>query len=344
MQGVSHLWKTGYATALMLSLLGLMVFLFNAAWQNGADGLKLPAWLRILVNLALFSMPVFIALSAYAMNLRVVQYGWTVERVWAAIIIGLTSLYAVGYAISVFFRSNGWMHHASKVNVIAAWLIALVLLLTHTPVLDPIRISVDSQVQRLLTKVTPVQSFDFEYLRFQGGYYGNGALNKLVILRDHPQFSEINQKATQALVAKYKTYGATNHNEPENQADLVKLLHIYPSGSQVPAELLTYLWGETQSKSYWINCLRISSGCQALLIDLNGDAENELVIFDGYNTVVFSQQDRQWKRAGHLRGRNWHQLEAAEVEKALKAGSVAVVDSKWRELKVLQDTYTLEPQ
>src|SRR5690606_35634919 len=45
-QGVGLLWKTGYATALVLSLLALMVFLFNAAWQDGIHGIKFPNWIR----------------------------------------------------------------------------------------------------------------------------------------------------------------------------------------------------------------------------------------------------------------------------------------------------------
>ena len=41
----------------------------------------------MLVNLALITLPIYSLLAAYSLYLRVAQYGWSVERVWALYIL-----------------------------------------------------------------------------------------------------------------------------------------------------------------------------------------------------------------------------------------------------------------
>lgn len=63
-QGLALLWKTGYATSLMLCLLAWTVFLFNAAWQDASGEQRFPRWLLRFISLGLLAMPVYIALCA----------------------------------------------------------------------------------------------------------------------------------------------------------------------------------------------------------------------------------------------------------------------------------------
>lgn len=350
-KGVALLWKTGYATALMLSLQGLMVFLFNAAWQDGVHGIKFPGWIRKLVTLALLVLPVLSAFCVYSLWLRVEQYGWTADRVWAAILIGLLAVYALGYALSVLRLKAEWMQTASKVNIYAAWIVVLVLLLTATPVLDPARISVSSQLDKLLSKKVDVQSFDFEYLRFDGGLHGQRALKYLTELTGHPQAEDIQLKAKASLEAKHRTYGRRMHVERDREAWQRKL-DVYPQGRSLTTDFVEFLWQLTEGDKFWINCLRNQQSCTVLLVDLNRDGQDEVVIFGGYGGNVFTRMDGQWQSVGFMRHRPGSGKGEAGVHRApddastrrmIANGEFSVEDNDWRELQVGEWRYGIQP-
>ncbi|CAG0953898.1 hypothetical protein MTYP_00348 [Methylophilaceae bacterium] len=343
MQGVGLLWKTGYATALVLSLLALMVFLFNAAWQDGVHGIKFPNWIRRMVTLTLIVLPILSGICAYALWLRVGQYGWTADRVWAAILIGLLAFYAVGYALSALARKGEWMQTVSKVNVYAAWAIALVLLLTATPVLDPVRISVSSQVHKLLKEKVDVNSFDFQYLRFDGGYYGHRALTRLSVLESHPESAAIQLKAKKALESTYRNHYRNRTAHERDRESWQKKLELFPKESSLTPEFLDYLWQATEDDKMWIDCLKNKDRCTVLQLDLNRDGQQEVLIFSEYNAHVFTQDARQWQLGGVLRFSGPAKLSAAKIRKMIEDGEFSVVESRWQELQLGEQRYSVQP-
>ncbi|MCI0365168.1 MAG: hypothetical protein L0219_14950, partial [Phycisphaerales bacterium] len=60
-------------------------------------------------------------------------------------------------------------------------------LLLHTPVLDPLRLSVDSQYRRLASGVAGAATFDYGTLRFDLGHAGHEKLQALRQLSAHPE-------------------------------------------------------------------------------------------------------------------------------------------------------------
>jgi hypothetical protein len=351
-QGVGLLWKTGYATVLVLSLLALMVFLFNAARQDGVHGIQFPNWIRKIVTLTLIVLPVLSGLCAYALWLRVDQYGWTADRVWAAIIIGLLAVYAIGYAVSAlvsaFARQNEWMQSAntvnvSKVNVYAAWTLALVLLLTATPVLDPVRISVGSQVHKLLEEKVDVQSFDFQYLRFDGGYYGHRALTRLAALENHPESAVIQIKAKEAMESTYRSYYNNRAVDRRDRESWQQKLEVFPAGSSLTPEFLDYLWQATENDKMWIDCLKNKERCTVLQLDLNRDSQQEVLIFSEYNAHIFTQDAGQWKAGGFLRFSGASKLSAAKIRNLIEDGEFSVVESGWQDLQLGGQRYSVQP-
>src|SRR5690606_11783677 len=80
--GLENLWDTGYASELLLWLAAVLLFFFNAVVAEN-DNLAMNAWLRRLVLLAIVLVPINSLLAGWALGLRVEQYGWTVERLWA---------------------------------------------------------------------------------------------------------------------------------------------------------------------------------------------------------------------------------------------------------------------
>jgi len=99
--GLESLWRTGRAAWLLTFLIGLLVLLTNAVWQDGNAGMPYLRWLRRVVEMGLLTLPFYAVLVLYALGLRVHQYGWTVGRFFGVLIALLASAYALGYAFAV---------------------------------------------------------------------------------------------------------------------------------------------------------------------------------------------------------------------------------------------------
>ncbi len=79
--GLDPLWQTRSAAGIMLTAAGVLVVLINAAYQDGeAEGAR-PFVLRYAELVASALLVPLVGLAAYALALRVQQYGWSVERI-----------------------------------------------------------------------------------------------------------------------------------------------------------------------------------------------------------------------------------------------------------------------
>jgi peptidoglycan/LPS O-acetylase OafA/YrhL len=112
-------------------LLCLLVFV-NAVYQDGSrQAAPYPAALRALIAAALALMPVLAALALWAVALRVRQYGWTHERIWAVAIAGVLMLYALGYAWAALERdAAAWLQRIGRINPAMSWLVMALLVLS----------------------------------------------------------------------------------------------------------------------------------------------------------------------------------------------------------------------
>src|SRR5437879_13530155 len=98
------------------------------------------------------------------------------------------------YAFSATRRCT-WMNAMAPINVWMSWFVAALLLLLCSPLLDPKRLALDSQLALLSSrKVIPLK-FDYDYLRTDLGRFGNAALSEL----SKKQYTETAKLASQAL-------------------------------------------------------------------------------------------------------------------------------------------------
>lgn len=119
-----------------------------------------------------------ILIAAYGLALRVGQHGWTPDRVAAAACLLVGAAYAGGYAFAAL-RPGRWLAAMERTNVITAVLAVAVLLALFTPLVDPARLSVNSQVRRLHAGRIAPDSFDYAFLKPDPVAYGRRALDRL---------------------------------------------------------------------------------------------------------------------------------------------------------------------
>jgi Kef-type K+ transport system membrane component KefB len=75
--GLQPLWSTRYATGTLLAASGALVFLINAAYQDGQAGDAIARPVQYARSIAALGLVPLVALAVYGLMLRAQQYGWT---------------------------------------------------------------------------------------------------------------------------------------------------------------------------------------------------------------------------------------------------------------------------
>ncbi|MGO1540260.1 MAG: DUF4153 domain-containing protein [Luteimonas sp.] len=330
--GLQPLWETRSAAALLVSVVALLVLFLNAVYQDGGDRPPYPAWLRRVVQAALVVLPVYALLALVALGLRIGQYGWTADRVWAALASVLVTAYAFGYAWSAL-RGGDWLRPLPTVNRALSWAVVAVALLANTPLLDPHRIAVASQLDRLDDGRTSAAEVDLAYLRFESGRRGYRAARSL---REHPAFtaSQADMETLEEVLARPGRWssGPSAADEPLDVEGLRAHVDI-ASGSVVPGDA----WWEALARGG--DC-RGDSPCILLTPDLDADGRHEVLLCQvnwpsGGNCTLFARSDDgAWMHAARTILRASNQDNRRELLDDLRAGRVTAVPRRWPDLRI----------
>lgn len=289
--GVQPLWDTQFATALLLIAFGALVILLNAAYQDGHVERATPRVLRYPGSLAALVLVPLAALAAYALFLRVEQYGWTATRIYASACALVAAFYAGGYAVAAI-RSEPWLKRIEQWNFYGALATLAVLLALFSPIADPYRISVASQVARLESGVVTPEQFDFANLRWEGGRFGQAALERLKATTEGPRAEYVRESASRALVA-------TNRSVRRVDPDIARAnVNVHPAGATLPPAFLAQDWSGVAAPAC-IQGFRTAS-CDAWLMDLDADGMDEIAVLDRFLVHVFHLTDQmEWARVGN---------------------------------------------
>jgi len=272
--GLEPLWNTKRAAAVLLVAAAGLVVLVNAAWQNGEDGASVARIVRGAARAAALLLAPLVVLAAYALALRVRDYGWTGDRVSAAACIVVAACYAAGYLRAAL--RPGWLPSLAAVNIGAAFVVLGVLLLLFSPLLDPARISVASQLARLESGKVKADRFDFAFLRFDGERYGRAALDRLE--REALGADTALVRRQIAIVRKM-----SNRWSPAALAarriDVGANLTIRQAGVRLPDSFLRTDWALKDTPYLYPECLlEQDKRCDAFLLDVNGDGKLEVLV------------------------------------------------------------------
>jgi hypothetical protein len=358
--GLSAFWSRGYDTCLsiMLGLMSLMVFLVNAAFQDGREA-KYPAWLLKLTNIGLLSMPIYTLICAYGLSLRVTELGWTAKRVWAASWILMMMVYAFGYARAAIksftvksfaVKSNAvnasanWLQGIKGINVFAAFSILAMLVLLNSPILNPQRIGVQSQMAQLLAGKIKANTFNYQYLRFEAGHYGHEALLALQSNKN----VDIQAQAKAVLAAKDYSYVQTPQQAKFDTPEaFAAKFTVYPKGQNLEPEFYNLLITEQKKGELYFDCLndltKKAENCRALKIDLNNDKIDEVVVLNPYGNRLFAKTGAIWSYVGDFRVDDYGDNLAKDFEVGvLESGNFKVITPDWSELQFGQQKWRVE--
>lgn len=321
------LWRTGHATALLLVSAGLLVFLINSFYQDGvsgeaaalgAGGTRVKRVSTIAGAIALLPL---VALSAWALSLRVGQYGWSVERISAAAVIVVAACYALGYATAVAL-SPATLNRIEITNFGTAYVFLILALALFSPIADPARLMVVDQVARLKSGVVAPNKFDFTALKFDGARWGHDALLALSLNKDSPDAATINTLAARALAAPTRYGTVVPNGTQQSDTDMAARITVYPAGRALPAQFLDLISGPFNAATL-PPCVRMTKGktCIARYVAL-APGEPEAILFVDIGAAYILRPDAQghWHQTGRISGA----LYCAAVRRALERGEFAV--------------------
>lgn len=301
--GLQPLWETRHATPILLTTATLLIIFINAIFQDGVSVQQTQGLLYGSARLASFLLLPLALIALYSLGLRIASYGWTHDRVLAAAYVALTLSYALGYAWAALKRAH-WAPGVAWTNISGAFLVLAVLFALLSPLADPVRIGVNSQVARLHSGAVTIEKFDFDYLKFDGQRYGMAALNELKNFSG-PNAAAIQKAAMHALAKKNRW------SEPErpvlSSGEIAKNLRVWPKNSPaLPTSFLEKNWFKNEGLRSWVpQCLKSAGAvCDAYWMDLNQDGRQDLLLVSINNVfrplVILQTAPDEWEISARL--------------------------------------------
>jgi len=280
--GVNTLWDTGTGTLLILWLLAIILFFTNAVYQDGRGEAPYSPTIHRLIYFGLCSMPVLSLLSLYGLSLRLMQYGWSVERCWAFLIWFSLTLLSIGYTWGIIKRGKEWPLTLAKVNTNMGLVILALMLLTNSPLLDFRKISLSSQLARVDSGEVNIIDFDYIYAKENLARPGYLLIERLK--------SEIGDTNPELLMVLNNPYSKRRGDKQEHFQQFWEKLTYRPQHFELPGDLKAKI-GQIQRQPH--------DNYVLFRLDLNNDKQYEyaLIKYNGrysYRQEFYYFENDKW--------------------------------------------------
>jgi hypothetical protein len=171
--GLKGLWESDIPATPMLLLSGAgAILLANAVIGDGRDDRSANIWLRRAALLLVVCVLPLAILAELSMGERINQYGWTPERIWGAIAVGIALAYGAAAWWAVFKGRQEFDDRLRPLQTsLAIGLCGLALFLA-LPIVDFGAISARSQLARLESGKVKAEEFDWTAMAFDFGKAG----------------------------------------------------------------------------------------------------------------------------------------------------------------------------
>lgn len=300
-QGIDGLLSTGRAATLLLWFAALSLLLLNLASRGGAQMTSRHRAMRLLTAVGKLALLPMVIVAGYSLSLRIDQYGLTPERIWAVLVELIIGLLVGGYALdalaTLLGRLPGRLMPATNVLASAATVLAVVLLLGGP--LDPRRLSVDSQMERMHRGQVDDQAL-INFLTRQGAGYGVAALMELA--REPVDGGGSSARlAAMALQALGRTRDTRTHLEEK-----LASLPVFPRGEVVPQSLLDKLL-EQPAMAGCRAQVADGNGCLIWAVRLQEEGEQGFVVLSRdvqdvppFGRIWLTNEQGEWQMRGRL--------------------------------------------
>ena len=324
--GLSAISRHISAAGLLLTLAFLQLILMAIVRDPQKASLPWMGPLRCLIKTALLVAPLYVFVAAWALWLRVAQYGWTADRLQGALAVLVLLVWSLGYFVSIVWRKGqNPLALQGKVNLAVSLLVLVILVLLNSPVLDSMRISVNSHMARYQSgKNTPDQVTI--YMLEQSGRYGRAALESL---KSDAGFMKDPKRARDLLMA---LDGEQHLQQQISEKVLAENVLIAPGSGKPDATFWSAL---IQDRYNVMTCIE-KDACVLVEQDLNSDGRAERILFafddERYIVYGFDPDKKEWQELTmSLLPRD---ITKEKLLTAAKDGKLGTKPKAWRDLVV----------
>lgn len=312
------------AAGLLSTLAMLLLLLMAIVRDPQREWLPYPPVLRCVVKVSLLIAPVYVLIAGWALALRVHQHGWSASRIYGVLVVLVLLVWSLGYLVSIIKRRANPIHFQGKVNQGVSLLACAILLLLHTPVLDPWRIGVNSHMARYHSgkiMADEVSLYMLDHSRKPGR-------DALVALQKDKEFikSAKRKKELNSLLT-----GFSSVDNGTMVETLIKNIEIAPGSTPPDAAF----WKDAaESGRYSFRSCSEPASCLMINQDLNGDGQREWVLFafGAGEMQVYRFHEAKWVNNGWSSLPN--NLTKEEVLSVAASGRLTVQPKVWQDLRV----------
>lgn len=273
------------AAGLLSTLTLILLLLATIVREPQKSALPYPVALRGLIAISLGVAPVYMLIAAWAIGVRVHQYGWTPERLHGALVVLVLLLWSLGNLPSLLRRRRDPLAIQGKVVLGISLLTLGLLILLNSPVLDAWRISVNSHMARYYSGENRADQVSL-YILARSGKPGRAALEAL------RQDEAFNQDSQRRRDLNSILQGGSDRGADLAVISLAPKVMIAP-GSTRPDEAF---WTFITAQRYRISSCMEQDACVLVSQDLNADGRPEQVLyaFAEGESLVIAMKGSQW--------------------------------------------------
>jgi hypothetical protein len=319
----------------LLWLVALNVLLLNAAFQSGREP---PGYGRFIEQALRVVPPLLVIVAAtalYSLALRTSLFGLTPARYWGLVTAAAALAYAIGYSVAAGSR-GAWFSRMGTLNVALALALLAVLLLSVTPVADPLRLSIDSQARRAFAATDDEARVGaLRFLGREAGAAGRTRLEGIARLSDAEGGSSALRAAATAAQR------PTDPRDDDVEAWLARI-ELPPGSPALEPGLRTALQTARVKDGTLFGVGRM----MLLRSDLDGDGTPDALLLDSENFHLFwlfgVGDDGTWTlRSNGMLMRSG--TRDVDLRAALQGGDFGTLPPRLRDLRVGDDRLMLHP-
>ena len=295
----------------LIALIAMTLLLFNAALREGERDPGYGPWLKRALRLAPPLLVIVAVTAFYSLSVRVTDLGLTPPRFWGLFVATFALIFALGYAWASL-KESPWMDGVRRINPLVSLLAATSLLLSLTPVADPLRLSIASQLERATRSSSP-ETVDgaLRFLRFSAGAPGRDALDTLVQGTARgiapEQLEALRQEAERiaALETDQRDPVAEPEATPARYRAWKERMRIIPQDAEIDPSLEAAISEAFMLSASMLDPPEPASAPQLVFVDLDGDDVAEALLLTGSlqgeprhlrDYTIFRLADGVWTR------------------------------------------------
>lgn len=261
LRGLSNLFGVLSSAATLIAMAWAAITLITTSVDRSDKDAAQNRFLRLAAMFLAALLPAIAFMSAYAIWVRISQYGPTPDRIVASAMACFISIYSILYWYSLMHKKN-WMTQIRRTNRRMAMLLIAVCALWLTPLINLERLSTKAQITRFEKGLTEVNDLPLWEMAHEWGKAGLSGIETLRQNKDHAEYDALVLRIDKAISIESKYRFNNTESAPETQklaGDLLEHIALRPVGSPRPEGFFDML------RPFQVT--QISDGCARKLAD-----------------------------------------------------------------------------